>query len=62
MVKDCKLYECDFCGKQEIVEEGFVPNDVVSFEIYGTKPCICKRCLRLAMDACNKNENNKKEE
>ena len=51
MVKDCKLYECDICGRKETVEEGYEPNDIVHFELYGLKPCICKRCLRLANNA-----------
>lgn len=53
MVTDCKLYECDICGRKETVEEGYEPNDIVPFEVYSLKPCICKRCLRLAMEACN---------
>ena len=51
MVKDCKLYECDICGRKETVEEGYEPNDIVSFEIYDLHPCICKRCLKLAINA-----------
>lgn len=51
MVKDCKLYECDICGREETVEEGGEPNDIIAFEIYDLKPCICKRCLKLAMNA-----------
>ena len=51
MVKDCKLYECDICGRKETVEEGYEPNDIVPFEIYSLNPCICKRCLRVAMNA-----------
>lgn len=53
MVKDCKLYECDICGRKETVEEGYEPNDIVSFEVYSLKPCICKRCLRLAINAAS---------
>lgn len=51
MVKDCKLYECNFCGRQEIVEERYEPNDIIPFEVYSLKPCICKRCLKLAVNA-----------
>ena len=51
MVKNCKLYECDICGKKETVEEGYEPNDIVYFEIYDLKPCICTRCLKLANKA-----------
>jgi hypothetical protein len=51
MVKDCKLYECDICGRKETVEEGYEPNDIVPFEVYSLKPCICKRCLKLAINA-----------
>ena len=51
MVKDCKLYECDICGKKETVEEGYESNDIVHFELYNLKPCICKRCLKLAIKA-----------
>lgn len=51
MVKDCKLYECDICGKEETVEVGYEPNDMVHFEIYDLKACICKRCLKLAINA-----------
>ena len=51
MVKDCKLYECDICGRKETVEEGYEPNDIIPFEVYSLKPCICKRCLRLAINA-----------
>lgn len=53
MVKNAKVYECDICGREETVEEGYEPNDIVSFEIYSLKPCICKRCLNLAVDAFN---------
>lgn len=53
MVTNCKLYECDICGRKETVEEGYEPNDIVSFEVYSLKPCICKRCLKLAVDAFN---------
>ena len=51
MIKNCKSYECDICGREETVEEGYEPNDIVHFEIYDLKPCICKRCLKLAMSA-----------
>ena len=51
MVKDAKVYECDICGRKETVEEGYEPNDIVHFEIYDLKPCICKRCLKLAINA-----------
>lgn len=51
MVKDCKVYECDICGREETVEEGYEPNDIIPFEVYSLKPCICKRCLRLANNA-----------
>ena len=60
MVKDCKLYECDICGRKETVEEGYEPNDIIPFEVYSLKPCICKRCLSFAMDAC-KNSTRKEE-
>ncbi len=53
MIKDAKVYECDICGRQETVEEGSIPNDIVHFEIYYLKPCICKRCLKLAVEAAN---------
>lgn len=56
MIKDCKMYECDFCGREELVEEGHEPNDIVFFEIYDLKPCICKRCLNLANKANNDNK------
>lgn len=49
--KDCKLYECDICGRKETVEEGYEPNDIIPFEVYSLKPCICKRCLKLAINA-----------
>lgn len=51
MVKNAKVYECDICGREETVEEGYEPNDIVHFEIYDLKPCICKRCLKLAINA-----------
>ena len=51
MVKDCKLYECDICGRKETVEEGGEPNDIVPFEVYDLHPCICMRCLKLAIHA-----------
>lgn len=51
MVKNCKVHECDICGAEEVVEEGCEPTDIMSFEIYNLKPCICKRCLKLAMNA-----------
>lgn len=55
MVKDAKVYECDICGREETVFESFEPNDIIVFEIYDLKPCICKRCLKLAVDALNAN-------
>lgn len=61
MIKDCKLYECDLCGASEIVEEGCEPIDTVSFKIYDLKPCICKRCLKLAVDAFNAEKVKEKE-
>ena len=51
MVKNAKVYECDICGREETVYETFEPNDIVSFEIYDLKPCICKKCLKLAINA-----------
>lgn len=59
MIKDCKLYECDICGRKETVEDGFKPNDIVSFEVYDLKPCICERCLKRAVDAFNAEKINK---
>jgi len=53
MIKDCKSYECDICGRKETVEVGFEPTDIVHFELYDLKPCICKRCLKLAVDAAS---------
>lgn len=51
MIKDCKMYECDICSREEIVEDGVEPFDIVHFEIYNLKRCICKRCLKLAIKA-----------
>jgi hypothetical protein len=53
MITNCKEYECNICNRKEIVEEGFEPNDIVSFEIYNLKPCICRRCLKLAINAAS---------
>jgi hypothetical protein len=60
MVKDAKVYECDICGRKETVEVGFEPTDIMHFELYDLKPCICRRCLKLAVDALNAEK--KKEE
>ena len=62
MIKDCKLYECDICGREETVVEGSEPNDMVSFEIYDLKPCICKRCLKLAIEAASDEKIKEKKE
>ena len=53
MIINAKVYECDICGKKELVEEGDKPYNIVSFEIYDLKPCICKRCLNLAVEAAS---------
>jgi hypothetical protein len=58
MIKECKVYECDICGTEEVVEDGISPDSIVSFEIYDLHPCICKRCLKLALNAYGVEINN----